>query len=359
MKKILQLGSAFIGIIVGAGFASGQEILQYFSSFGLIGTIGAIISTVLFAFLGMMLTKLGSRLKTTSHKDAVYKISGRYLGVIVDYIIIFTLFGVGVVMIAGGGSILNQQFDLPAFIGSLLMAMLVLLTVMLNVKRVVKIIGSITPFLIVAVIFVAVYSLFTMDLSFVELDPIARDNPSSLSNWFIASINYVSFNIALGASMSLVMGGAEPNERIAALGGLVGGLGIGVLIILSHLAIFSKVDVVASYDMPTLKIVNDISPILGIGMSLILFGMIFNTAVSMFFSFGARFMELGTKRFKLFLLVTLIAAFAVSFAGFTKLVSLFYPFIGHLGLFLILALIIASLRMPKRKRDKLSAKQST
>ena len=103
MKKILKMGSAFIGIIVGAGFASGQEILQYFTSFGLLGIVGAIISTALFAYLGMTLTRLGSRMRTTSHKEVIYKISGRYLGIVVDYIIIFTLFGVGVVMIAGAG----------------------------------------------------------------------------------------------------------------------------------------------------------------------------------------------------------------------------------------------------------------
>ena len=152
MKNVIKMGSAFIGIIVGAGFASGQEILQYFTSFGLLGAAGAVVSTALFAYLGMILTRLGSRMQTTSHKEVIYKISGRYLGVLVDYIIIFTLFGVGVVMIAGAGSNLNQQFGLPPFVGSLLMIVLVMLTVMLNVNKVVGIIGSITPFLVLAVI---------------------------------------------------------------------------------------------------------------------------------------------------------------------------------------------------------------
>src|SRR5690625_2640357 len=94
MFRVLKMGSAFIGIIVGAGFASGQEILQYFTSFGHLGTFAAIVATVLFAYLGMTLTRLGSRLQTFSHKSAIYEISGRYLGVIVDAIIVFTLFGV-------------------------------------------------------------------------------------------------------------------------------------------------------------------------------------------------------------------------------------------------------------------------
>jgi len=279
-------------------------------------------------------------------------ISGRYLGVIVDYIIIFTLFGVGVVMIAGAGSNLHQQFGLQPFVGSIIMVILILLTVMLNVNRVVAVIGSITPFLVLTVIVVAIYCLVTLDTSFAVLDPIARDVKTPLPNWFISGINYVSFNIAVGASMALVMGGAEENEKTAAWGGLVGGLGIGILILLNHLAIFSKVDTVSTYDLPLLKIVNDISPVFGIFMALILFGMIFNTAVSMFYAFGARFTYMGTVKFKVFVFITLIVGFVASFVGFTDLVEFFYPTIGYLGLFLVAALILASFRLPNKVRGK-------
>src|SRR5699024_3369459 len=109
VKRVFTIASAFIGIIVGAGFASGQEILQYFTSFGYMGAFAAALSTVLFAYLGMTLTSLGSRMKAQSHKRVIYQISGKWLGVIVDAVIVFTLFGVGVVMIAGAGSNLNQQ----------------------------------------------------------------------------------------------------------------------------------------------------------------------------------------------------------------------------------------------------------
>src|SRR5699024_7448852 len=246
MFRVLKMGSAFVGIIVGAGFASGQEILQYFTSFGYLGTIGAIVSTILFAYLGMTLTKVGSRLQTLSHKEAIYTISGRWLGLIVDAILVFTLFGV--VMVAGAGSLLNQQFGLPVFLGSLILIVLMIITMLLQVNKVIGVIGSITPFLILAVVAAAIYSLFTMDTSFAELEPTALKQESEFGHWLIAAINYASFNIAVGAGMSIVMGAAEKNERIASLGGLVGGILIGVLIMLSHLAIFSQVDVVAAYD---------------------------------------------------------------------------------------------------------------
>ncbi|MGI8315938.1 YkvI family membrane protein [Halobacillus mangrovi] len=357
MKKIIKIASAFVGIIVGAGFASGQEILQYFTSFGYIGTIGTIIATALFAYMGMMLTKLGTRMKAKSHKEAVYRVSGRYLGIIVDYVIIFTLFGVGVVMIAGAGSIPSQQFGLPPVFGIILMSVIVMATIMMNVGKVVNVIGSITPFLIVMVVMVSIYSLTTMDLSFSSLQSTAVEQPKALSNWFVSALNYVSFNVAVGASMSLLMGGNEEDERTSAIGGLLGGLTLGLLIVLSHLAIFSKVDVVASFDMPMLKLVDDISPALGIFYSIILFGMVFNTAVSMFFSFAARFTKVGTSSHKKFVLITGIIAFGLSFVGFTELVAIFYPLIGFLGLFLIVALISAPFRLKaeQKKHERLSA----
>src|SRR5690625_513785 len=151
MFRVLKIGSAFVGIIVGAGFASGEEILQYFTSFGHLGTLGAIVSTALFAYLGMSLTRIGSRLQALSHKDAIYTISGRWLGYIVDAILIFTLFGVGVVMVAGAGSSLNQQFGLPVFVGSLILVILMMATMLLKVDKVIAVIGSVTPFLLIAI----------------------------------------------------------------------------------------------------------------------------------------------------------------------------------------------------------------
>lgn len=352
MRKALVIGNAFIGIIVGAGFASGQEVLQFFTSFGLMGIIGAILATALFAYVGMLLVWLGSRTQTTSHKEVIYNISGRYLGIAIDYILIFTLFGVGVVMIAGSGSNLHQQFDMPYIVGTTIMFILILLTGMLNVNRIVSIIASITPFLIIFVMIISIYSFLNVDGSITALDTMARVQPTSLPNWFVSAVNYVSFNTAVGASMALLMGGAETNRKTAALGGLFGGLGIGLLIILSNFAIFSQIEDVGSLDMPMLGIVNNLSPILGIIMSIVIFGMIFNTAISMFYSFVARFTEVGSSKFKLFFTITMIIAYGASFVGFTDLVGKLYPFIGYLGLIIIAVLIITPFRLRKIEKEK-------
>jgi len=75
----------------------------------------------------------------------------------------------------------------------------------------------------------------------------------------------------------------------------------------------------------------------------------------MFFSFSARFTEMGTNKFKIFTVITGVVAFALSFVGFTELVAWFYPLIGNLGLLLIIVLVVASFRMGtfEKKQDEI------
>ena len=356
MKRILLIASAFIGVIVGAGFASGQEVLQYFTSFGILGTLGAIITTALFAYVGMMLVWLGSKFDTDSHKVVIHNITGKslfgkLLGWIIDLVIIFTLFGVGVVMIAGAGSNLNQQFGVPSLVGTLLMTVLIILAGMLKVEGVVKVIGNITPFLIIFILIISIYSFLTTNVPFSELNTISDAKPSTLPNWFVAGINYASFNTAVGASMAIVMGGAEKNSKVAAIGGLVGGLILGAMIVLSHLAIFTQINIVGNMEMPMLGIVNHISPILGIIMAIVIFGMIFNTGLGMFYAFATRFTVVDSIRFKIFYTITILVGLCLSFVGLTDLVAIFYPLIGYLGLVLIFVLFYAPFKLKLGKKQ--------
>src|SRR5699024_12628085 len=118
-----------------------------------------------------------SKLQYSFHKEAIYKFSGQYLGILVDAVIVITLFGVGVVMVAGAGSTMKQQFDMQVFLGSLIMIILMIATMLLKVDKVVAVIGSITPFLILSVVVVSIYSLTTMDTTFEEMEPFTLEQP--------------------------------------------------------------------------------------------------------------------------------------------------------------------------------------
>jgi uncharacterized membrane protein YkvI len=61
-KEASRMAGAFVGVIVGAGFASGQEILQFFASFGAMGLLGCLVAALAFVLLSMVFSTLGQRL---------------------------------------------------------------------------------------------------------------------------------------------------------------------------------------------------------------------------------------------------------------------------------------------------------
>ena len=66
-KKILSVALAYVGIIVGAGLSSGQDLMQYFVSFGLVGLLGVLALAVLNAFFGKIILTLGSYYRSKDH----------------------------------------------------------------------------------------------------------------------------------------------------------------------------------------------------------------------------------------------------------------------------------------------------
>lgn len=348
MKKSLQIGSAFVGLIVGAGFASGQEIMQYFTSFGIKGILGGIVATIAFAFLGMTLAQLGSKLQTTSHKGVIYYIGGRYIGLILDILITFFLFGVAVVMFAGAGSTFNQMFGIEPMIGSIIMVALTIGTLLLNLKNILNIIGVITPYLMIVIFIILIYSLFTMDISISEANVISQNQASAASNWFMGSLLYVSYNIAAGAALLIVMGGTVTDRKVAGAGGIIGGVMLGALIILINLTMFVKMDVVDGVAMPTLELANKIHPAVGVLMAIALLGMMYNTAVGMFYTFTVRFVSPEHKAFKPAVVGVGLVGFMASLVGFTTLVGKVYSTMGYLGFALIIAVVIAWVRKDKK-----------
>ncbi|MFS0575638.1 hypothetical protein AB1K83_08390 [Sporosarcina sp. 179-K 3D1 HS] len=352
MKKSFQIGAAFIGLIVGAGFASGQEILQFFTSFGYAGIAGSLVATALFAFIGMNLTQLGSRLQSASHKDVIYHICGRYLGVIVDFIITFFLFGVTVVMLSGAGAIFEQQFGVPSIIGSIVMTVLTILSITLNVKRVIALISAVTPFLLVLVIIIMVYSLMNFDAASADIAAAVAQQKPAAANWILGAFLYVSYNIAAGAAMLTVMGGTVKDQKVAGWGGIIGGVGLGVLILLINISMLTKLSEISEVPMPMLFLANQMSPLVGVIMSVVLLGMVYNTAVGMLYAFTARLVQTDTPKFKGFAVLFGIVAFGASFIGFITLVGTVYPTMGYLGFTLIGAIVFAWIMKKRRVAER-------
>ena len=51
LSSVIKYAGAYIAFEIGSGFATGQEILQFYTSYGAMGIGAALISMIIFIFL--------------------------------------------------------------------------------------------------------------------------------------------------------------------------------------------------------------------------------------------------------------------------------------------------------------------
>ena len=120
-KRSLAVAASFVGIVVGAGFASGMEALQYFVAYGTNGFYGVILASVTMLFAATAFMSFGSYFLASEHNEVFYNVTSKPAAFIMDWSAVACMFSVGFVMFAGAGSNLRQSFDWPIWIGATLM----------------------------------------------------------------------------------------------------------------------------------------------------------------------------------------------------------------------------------------------
>lgn len=340
-KKSIILMFAYVGVVTGAGLASGQELLQYFVSLGIPGLLGVGIVGILHVLFGGILLQLGSHFLASDHAEVFSEITSDIIGKFMDIALIFTCFTIGFVMIAGAGSNLNQAFGTPTWLGQVICASLIIIVGMLDFEKVSKVIGSFTPIIFIFTLIGSIYTFLNFSPNWSYLDNIATSLPSNFDSVIFSVLNYYGMCLMSGVSMGFVLGGEELDPREAGIGGLLGGAIAGLLGILISFTLFIRIDEVGRLDIPMLYVISDIHPILGILMAVVIFGMIFNTGISLFYALARRFSNGKENRFRLILIALTLIGFAVSFGGFKQLVSVFYPIIGYVGIMMMVLLVVS------------------
>ena len=339
-KKTISIMLAYVGVLTGAGLASGQELMQYFVSFGIPGLFGLGAIGIMHILVGGIILQLGSHYLADSHIDVIEEVSNKYVGKFMDFALIINCFLMGFVMIAGAGANLNQQFGFKPWIGSLICTLMIIFIGMLDFDKVTKVIGAFTPLIILFAVAGSIYTFVTIKPDWQGLDQLSQSVISPLPNVALSTVNYFGLCMISGISMAFVLGGSKTDSAEAGLGGMLGGLMVAILTALVGFTLFFTLPIVKDSDIPMQIVLENIHPTLGLIMSLIIFGMIFNSSISLFYSAARRFSDTENK-FRRNLIIFTLLGFALSFMGFKKLMSILYPILGFLGLALTIILVIA------------------
>ena len=350
MKKqsvpTLKIAATYIGTVVGAGFATGQEILQFFAGFGITGLWGIALTTFLFILFGFIIMELGQKLYAQSHLEIIKASGGKILGFVMDAIITFFLFGSLTAMAAGTGALFSQQFGIPGLWGSLLMAVLAGATVLTGIGGVINAISVIVPFLLVSVVGISVFSIVKAPP---DMAVIAGSGENGLiHNWFLAGILYVSYNTVMSISVLGPLGAHSKDKRAILAGAVLGGSGLGLGAVMIFFALCGNLSQVRHLEVPMSYIAGNISPVVQIIYTVVLIAEVYTTAVGALYGFAARVadMEKNPGRGRTVVVGTAAAAFFASMLGFSNLVKYLYPLVGYGGIVLLLSLLWGRLREP-------------
>ncbi len=340
-KESLTIAFAYVGVIVGAGLSSGQDLMQYFISFGKIGLLGALLLGLLNVLFGKIIITLGSYYQSSNHKEVFEHIATPILNRIIDLTLIISSFVMGFVMIAGAGANLHQQFDIPSWSGALFCSLLVIVVSFLDFEKITNVLGIFTPVIIVIIFGMMLYSLWTQPVDIHGMDQAAKSLTPALPNVWLSVFNYFSLCVLTGVSMAFVLGGSIVRIGVAEKGGTIGGVLIGVVIFCATLTLFLNMDTATSAEIPMLSIINQIHPVLALFYAIVIFALIFNTSFSLFYGLAKRFAGENQKKLQRWMIGIVALGFLCSFGGFKSLVSKMYPILGYMGFVLLAVLLIA------------------
>ena len=334
MKNVFKIVFVIIGTLIGAGFASGQEIYVFFFSYGIEGFIGIIISSVVMGVLIYKTLGIINKYNINSYKDLLdilikNKKENKYfnfkniINLIINIFILVTFF----IMIAGFGAYFEQQFGINSLVGSSILAILNFVIFLTSVKGVIKANELLVPMLIVFLVIIGFIN--KIDINIVKLgNYIIRTNQS---NYILSAIIYASYNSILLIPVLITLKKYINTKKQILFISLISTI-IVILLATIIFLILIRVDVdITKLEMPAVYVVSNIFKFLEIIYGFIILGSIFTTSISL----GTSFLQNVSKNKRSYTQIAAImciTSILTSQIGFSNLINLLYPIFGYLGL---------------------------
>ncbi len=353
-KRILNIGGAFIAFLIGSGFATGQEILQYFTSYGYMGIVGAFVTLVLFLYVAVSFITVGYEKKFEKGNDIYKYYCGEKIGAFFDYFSILFMYLTFTVMVSGAGATFFQQFGLPTYVGGVTIVILATITVLFGLNNIVDIIGKIGPVIVIISIALGGITLFRNLGGLVSAPKIipTLNLTHASNNWFMAAGSYVGFSMLMLAGFLASIGATASSKKEGAYGVMIGATGFSTAIIIVALGLMSCVGDIAGSLIPSLVLANNITPLLATVFSGIIIAGIYTTAVPLLWSVSARFTEDRSPKFKVLTIILAAIGLVIGmWLPFDKLVNVVYVVNGNIGIVLLLLMIVKSIRVRMAKSE--------
>lgn len=336
VKNIIRVACIYASTIIGAGFASGQEIIRFFSVYDRGGFFGIILAGALFSAIGGIVLDRVYRQRIRSYDEFVFPVLGWFGGWVVQLAATAFMLCLFCIMLAGSGNVLAGWLGIPFEYAVLIMGLVCMAFILSSIRGIVLLSTVVTPVLIVGILLVGFYIILFRDASVFSPVGVFR---GVTDNWVFSSVLYVSYNSLMSV---IVMCGLLPylkTRRTGPMGGVLGGALLCFMALILNAALFMFYPGPAESEIPVLGILGLYGRLAGSLYSALLWLAMLVSAVTAGYCFVDRLgskVRLGKKLIAVFLCA---AAVPLSTLGFSRLIAAIYPAFGYIGLFLMIVIL--------------------
>lgn len=347
---------AALAYLIGSGFASGQEIMQYFVPFGKNAIAAAGLTALILITANSGFAYAGE--KCGDNKDAIFVFfAGPKAGKIFCWLTAAFALLSYVVMLAGAGSALNQQYGLPLWTGVAAMTIFTVITVCLGLNKLVNIISRIGPFLAALVLFTGIVTLLHNSSSLPENLQLINEGRIALlksaNKWWLSALLNGGMNLLIMSGLMAELGEEYGAKKIMA------GQSIGVLLyasicLLMAFALISVLPQITGTQIPNLVLAAGLSPALAAVFGIIIFAAVFTTACPLLWTAASRINREKSRRYSLTVLLMAgsgsLLALAVPFATLVNRIFVAEGLVGIILFFFICRKLLLDFVKRKIKR---------
>lgn len=344
MKNCIKIALVIIGALIGAGFASGQEIYLFFFSYGKKGILGIIISSILLGIIIYKTIVIIKEKQITTYKEFLKNIIPEknrkekileIINTIINTFILITFY----IMIAGFGGYLAETIEIPQIIGSSILAIICIIIMSKETKGIVKVSEAIVPILILFIIIIGIYTLSSTNI----INKINEMEIVKGSNWLVSGVIYASYNSILLIPVLISINKIITKKEISKTAIIIT---LTTFILATSIFVsMLKIDVnIRNLEMPVSYVINTQLPKLKIAYGIVILTSILTTAISLIAGLMQNVKKESSKKIILYLIC--ISSIPISQIGFSALIQLLYPIFGYIG---ILQIILISIKEKDKK----------
>lgn len=352
----VKLGGAFMATCIGSGFATGSEFLQFFCCYGILGALGAIlVSFIVYFLFTKALFNIGQVLPNDKQTSVLSYYFGDKIGKILDWYCAIFVGGCYFIMLSGAGTTLNEYLGWDIMAGSVLMAVISVITVILGLKRLTDIIGVIGPVIAVFTVIIGLYALIkgAPNLALADALVPSMGFMKAGANWLIAGVLYPCFAMLTLTPVLPSMGASAGNKKTTTAAATFGAIFFHVALGLVVFGILANLKLVGNAQVPNLALAGLLGSVAsGIFVVMIILA-IYSTACPMMWGFCAKiFKDEKSTKYKIGVLaLTVVGMVVCYFFPLATLINFMFSISGYIGAVVSVGMIISTIIKRKQRQN--------